>query len=225
VINGTRALAFDTSKARQLSLFRRLGADIPATRVVHRRADIAAAAAELRFPVLVKADIGGAGAGIERFDYPDLLQAAAETGATPAGVNGITLIQEYAPARGGRMTRIETLEGRFLYAIDIEGAGGTFDLCPADACLAQPGKPQITMTRAEPPAELIALTERIAQEAGLDVGGVEYLIDDRDGVARFYDLNALSNFVARPMEVLGFDPHEQLTDFLVRQIARRREAA
>ena len=30
----------------------------------------------------------------------------------------------------------------------------------------------------------------------LDVGGIEYLVDDRDGEHYFYDINALSNFVA-----------------------------
>jgi hypothetical protein len=44
--------------------------------------------------------------------------------------------------------------------------------------------------------------------AGLD------LIDDRDGSVLFYDINGLSNFVARPIEVLGFDPHDDLVEWL-----------
>jgi hypothetical protein len=48
------------------------------------------------------------------------------------------------------------------------------------------------------------------------------VIDDRDGAARFYDINALSNFVARPLEVLGWDPHERLVDQLERAIADRK---
>ena len=46
-----------------MSLIARLGLKGPATRVAHRQADMPAAAEGLRFPVLVKADIGGAGAG------------------------------------------------------------------------------------------------------------------------------------------------------------------
>ena len=67
--------------------------------------------------------------------------------------------------------------------------------------------------------------EAAAQAAHLDVGGVEYMVDDRDGTARFYDLNALSNFVANPMQVLGYDPHERLVDLLEREIALTRKAA
>ena len=61
--------------------------------------------------------------------------------------------------------------------------------------------------------------------AGLDVGGIEYMIDNRDGRAKFYDLNALSNFVAKPLEVLGFDPHDNLVDFLIGEIAARARMA
>ncbi len=223
VLNGTPALQVDASKARQISLIRRLGLLAPETRVVHRRADLARAARGLRFPVVVKADVGGAGAGIVRYDSPDALAEAADAGATPMGVNGVALAQEYAPRRHGRITRIETLAGRFLYAIDIASDGQTFDLCPADARDA--GRPPVAITRADPPANLIAAAEAIARAARLDLGGVEYLIDDRDGTARFFDINALSNFVSRPLEILGWDPHERLVDFLVGVIGERRAAA
>jgi len=220
VLNGVEALQIDASKARQLSLIARLGLLAPASRVVHRRADLTAAAAELRFPVVVKADIGGAGAGIVKYDTPEDLGAAARAGETPVGVNGVAVVQEYAPRRDGRITRIETLNGRFLYAIDIASAGDTFDLCPADACAID--RPPVVFTQAEVPASLIAAAEAIAGAARLDVGGIEYLIDDRDGSARFYDINALSNFVANPLDVLGWDPHERLADFLQDVIGRAR---
>ncbi|MDA4834856.1 hypothetical protein NY536_25805, partial [Enterobacter hormaechei] len=76
VLNGTAALAIDTSKARQLALIASLGLAIPATRVVHRAADVPAAAAAIGFPLVVKANIGGAGAGIVRFDDMAALSAA-----------------------------------------------------------------------------------------------------------------------------------------------------
>ena len=58
-----------------------------------------------------------------------------------------------------------------------------------------------------------------ANAMNLDVGGIEVMIDDRDGVPRFYDINALSNFVAQPLNVLGWDPHEKLIDWLDTLIA------
>jgi hypothetical protein len=52
------------------------------------------------------------------------------------------------------------------------------------------------------------------------VGGIEYMVDDRDGRLVYYDVNALSNFVADARNVIGFDPHERLVDFLVAEATK-----
>jgi glutathione synthase/RimK-type ligase-like ATP-grasp enzyme len=215
VVNGAEVMAIDASKARQLALIASLGLAIPETRVVHRAADIEAAAATLAFPLVVKANIGGSGAGIMRFDNMAELRWAVAEKQLPVSVDGVLLVQDYVPARGGTITRIETLNRNYLYAIDIAG-GGAFDLCPADACVADSN---ISMKAADPAPELVAAVEKIAGAMNLDVGGIEVMIDDRDGTPRFYDINALSNFVAQPLNVLGWDPHEKLIDWLDTLIA------
>ena len=50
--------------------------------------------------------------------------------------------------------------------------------------------------------------------ADIEIGGVEYMIDDRDGQRYYYDINALSNFVADAPRVIGFDPFQKLVDYL-----------
>ena len=214
VVNGADVLAIDASKARQLSLIASLGLAIPATRVVHRAADVPAAAQAIGFPLVVKANIGGSGAGISRFDNLAELRYAVDAGELPTSVDGVLLVQDYVPARGGAITRLETLDRRLLYTIEVNG-GGAFDLCPADACVEGSG---ISMRAVDPAPDLARAAEAIATAMNLDVGGVEVMIDDRDGVARFYDINALSNFVAKPLDVLGWDPHDRLVDYLIRQI-------
>jgi glutathione synthase/RimK-type ligase-like ATP-grasp enzyme len=212
VLNGAEAIAIDSSKARQLSLIAGLGFGVPATRVVHRREDIMAAARDMAFPLLLKANIGGSGAGIVRYDRREELAEAVREGFLPTSVDQVLLLQDLVPPRGGTIVRVETLGGDYLYAIEVESGGG-FDLCPADGCGTN------GVTAVTPPAALIDAAERIARAVGIDVGGVEYLIDERDGLARFYDINALSNFVANPLDVLGWDPHERLVDFLEQAIA------
>lgn len=221
VINGTPALAIDASKARQLSVIQSLGLDIPATRVVHRQADIVAAAKTLRFPVIVKVNIGGSGAGVSRYDTLQELEQAVADGATPKSIDSIILVQEYVPARDQHMVRMETLNGKFLYAISLNTDGGTFDLCPADVCLID--KPKVTVSEYKPDQDAIRAVEAIARTAKLDIGGIEFMIDDRDGARRFYDINGLSNFVADPLNVLGWDPHETLVDYLIQAINDTRE--
>jgi len=224
VINGADVLAIDSSKARQLSLITSLGYAIPETRVVHRARDLLAAAVGMAFPLLVKANIGGSGAGIVRYSSLDELRSSIADRMVPQSVDQVLLVQDYVPPRGGTIIRLETLGGRFLYAIEVESRGDSFDLCPADACVAQPGRAAIRMTAVTPSPEIIEAAERIARATGLDLGGVEVVIDDRDGAPRFYDINAMSNFVADPLKVLGWEPHDRLIDFLEAQI-KGREAA
>ena len=218
VLNGLEVLAVDSSKARQLSLIAGLGLAVPETRVVHRREDILRAAEGMTYPLVLKVNIGGSGAGIVRYEDRDSLEKAVAERFLPESVDGVLLVQDYVPARGGQIVRLETLGGRFLYAIAID-TGGSFDLCPADACVAAPGREAIAMTAVEPGPALVEAAERIAAAAGLDIGGVEVVVDARDGVPRFYDINALSNFVANPLDVLGWDPHERLVDYLEAAIA------
>ena len=44
---------------------------------------------------------------------------------------------------------------------------------------------------------------------------MEYLVDARTGVPTFYDVNALSNFVADAPNVVGFDPFVDLVELIV----------
>jgi hypothetical protein len=71
----------------------------------------------------------------------------------------------------------------------------------------------------QPPREVIADVERIMQHAGIEIGGVEYITDDRDGQRLYYDINALSNFVADGKNVIGFDPFAKLVDWLEAEAA------
>jgi len=214
VLNGADTLALDSSKARQLSLISSLGLATPRTRIVHRARDLVRAGSDMAFPLLVKVNIGGSGAGIVRYATLAELEQSVSDGTVPDSIDKVLLVQDYVPPRGGTILRIETLGGRFLYALEVASGGDSFDLCPADACVAQPGRAAIAMRAVTPPAPVAEAAERIARAAGLDVGGVEVVIDDRDGTPRFYDINALSNFVAKPLDVLGWDPHDRLVDFL-----------
>ena len=224
VLNGADVLAIDSSKSRQLSLISSLGHAVPKSAVVHRVRDLADAAEGFEFPLIVKANIGGSGAGIVRYASRQELLASIEQGTIPRSIDGVLLVQDYVPARSGVITRIETLGGRFLYAIEVDSGGDNFDLCPADACVAQPGRAGVRMTAVTPPQEIIRAAEQIAHAAGLVVGGVEVIIDDRDDTPRFYDINALSNFVADPLNVLGWDPHDRLVDFLQAAVKGRMAA-
>ena len=222
VINGSEAFALEISKAAQLSFLQSLDAAFPRSRVINCASETKRSAAELGFPLIVKPNIGGRGAGIVRLNSDADLDRAISDGRINLGIDHTALVQEFIPARGGHIVRVETLGGKFLYAIKVFTSGEDFNLCPAElcrtedatTCLADSPKPGLRVERLTPPANVIDAVEQIVGAAGIDVGGVEYIIDDRDGRLLFYDINALSNFVADGSQILGFDPHARLVDYL-----------
>jgi hypothetical protein len=223
VLNGHDAYLLELSKVRQISLLAELDISHPRTRVIDDPARAVEAAAGLEFPVLVKPNVGGSGAGITSYASPDEL-ADAEI---DLGVDGTALVQEQLPAEGDAIVRIEILDGRLLYAIRLLLMPGSFNLCPADYC-ELPGIADGVSGRGlpvegfDPPAAVVEDAKRIVAAAGLDLGGVEYLVNARTGEPTFYDVNALSNFVADAPNVVGFDPFVDLVDLIVARAGGRR---
>ena len=238
IVNGLDAWRLEISKSAQLDLFERLGVPYPKARVINHASQAVAAAEGLRFPVVVKPNIGGSGAGIQRFDAMADLAAAVAAGSVALGMDDTALVQEFLPARGGHITRLEILQHQLLYAIAITPPKGHgFNLCPADICQVDdelppptapspnpslevcPVKPAMQIEAAAAPAEVVSQALAISRAAGLDVCGIEYLVDDRDGRHFFYDVNALSNFVTDAPRIVGFDPFERLVDAIEGRVA------
>src|SRR5919202_2812706 len=117
VLNGRRAYELELSKARQVALLASLGVDHPRTRVFSSGEQAPAAAAALTFPVIVKPNVGGRGAGIRSFATPEELAAAAPT--LDLGIDGVGLVQEQLPAAGDAIVRVEILDSELLYAIKV----------------------------------------------------------------------------------------------------------
>jgi hypothetical protein len=232
VVNGQKAFRYETSKALQLSLLESLGLPYPKSRVINSPADAVAASDGLRFPVVVKPNIGGSGAGVTKFHNQEQLGQAALENRLDLGLDNTALVQEFIPARGGHIVRVEVVGCKFLYGIKVHLTGETFDLCPADICRTTGGeelqraacpldapKTGIRVEGYTPPDEIVHSVERIMTAANIEVGGVEYILDDRDGQLYFYDINALSNFVADGPKVVGFDPFVRLVDYLEKEAA------
>src|SRR5882672_8311965 len=80
VVNGSTVYSFELSKATQLDLLEGLGLPYPKARAINNPSLAVEAAKSLRYPVLVKANIGGSGAGIVRYDSEAALAGAVDRG-------------------------------------------------------------------------------------------------------------------------------------------------
>lgn len=231
VLNGYEAYVYEFSKARQLSLFERLGLSYPRARLINHPSQATSAAAGLTFPVLIKPNIGGSGAKIVRFNTPEELKTASETGAIDLGIDHIALVQEYLPAEGDCIVRVEIPNGTHLYAIRLFLSPEEFNLCPADYCRSPETEQQeeenssgladgvsgrgVPVEACTPPSFVLDDVKRITAAAHIEAGGVEYLVNTRDGHVYYYDINALSNFVANAPQVVGLDPVPRLVDYIL----------
>lgn len=213
VVNGAAAYDLEISKLRQLELFRRAGARLPRTAAANCPEQLLRVARRLTFPVFVKPNCGGAGAGVQRFDTPQQLEQAASS--VDFGADHVALVQEHIPSRDGACYRIEILDGQLLYCLKVMRDGATYNLCPADACA--PGS-RAVFARCEPLPEAETIALNLARLGHIDLCGIEYIIDHRTGEPVFYDLNVLSNFVAGARDIVGFDPYDRLVDYLGRRL-------
>lgn len=236
-VNGLDTWRLEISKSAQLDLFEQLGVPYPRARVINHAGRAVEAAEGLRFPVVIKPNIGGSGAGIQRFDTAAALAGAIAAGEVTLGLDDTALVQEFMTAERGSITRIELLQHELLYAIRITPPKDHgFNLCPADICQVEdvelppaptaslevcPVKPAMQIEAATAPPEVVRLAQQISRAAGLDVCGIEFLVDERDGRPYFYDVNALSNFVTDAVNIVGFDPFERLVDVLEERLAQR----
>jgi len=236
VVNGSRAFTHETSKALQLQVLESLGLPYPKARVINHVSQALEAAEAIGYPVVIKPNIGGSGAGVEKFTSKDELRRAVEEKRLYFGIDSVALIQEAFTPRDNIITRVEVVGGQYLYAIQIHLTGNDgYNLCPGDICQSTTGeellrtacpvdapKNGLKVEGYEPPPRVIEEVERIMEVSGIEVGGIEYVIDDRTGRQLYYDVNALSNFVADPDRVIGFNPYARLADFLIAE-ARRHE--
>ena len=214
VLNGRRALALEMSKARQLAALEQHGLRTPPTCVVSGGPGALIEAAEtMPLPFVAKPNRGGKGLGVRRFDtrgaFADYARSEDFAAASP---DGLTLLQPYIEAREPIITRCEFVGGRFLYAIRADTSEG-FELCPAEACRvdAQDAAPLFVL-REDVDARFIQQCERFTQAVGLDVAGLEF-IEDAEGRAFVYDINATTNYnpdVERAAGVSGADAVAQL---------------
>src|ERR1700738_2874453 len=228
VVNGSRAFTHETSKALQLSLLEKLGLPYPEPRVINHASQAVSSGEAVGYPLIVKPHIGGSAAGIKRFSSRAELQAAVDEGSLQFGIDNTALVQECFTARDGIITRVEVLGGKHLYAIQIHITGETFDLCPADICKNTKGeeltriacpvdapKTGMTVEAYEAPPRVIANVERLMHEAGIEVGGVEYVIVVQIGRFVYYDINALANCEVEPERIVRSNPYLRWADFLI----------
>ena len=201
VINGSRALDLEISKARQYAALETAGIRTPDTVLVAGKALLEVAARQ-RFaegPFILKPNRGGKGLGVRLFHTADALTGYLDGADYEPPVDGLHLLQQYVRAPVPLITRAEFVGGRFMYAVEVDTSDG-FELCPADVCAVG----DASCPAGEAPRAKFTIIDDIdpnlkrrceAFLAANDIGvaGIEFIADGA-GVVYTYDVNTNTNY-------------------------------
>ena len=228
VLNGTRALTLELSKAAQHLALEACGIRTPQTIVVVGQDQLLRAAAQFDGDFIVKHNRGGKGLGVEKFSGVVELAArlhdcAMDDPAMDKPVDGTYLVQQYIRSPQNFITRCEFIDGEFLYAVKVDASEG-FELCPADVCLPQQAVCDVPAT-ATPKFQVIQNFESPLLEAYLRflkhneiaVAGIEFIVD-ASGQAYTYDINTNTNYNAQAESAVGKSGMRQLACALTRRL-------
>ncbi len=211
VVNGSSAFALEVSKVRQHAALIEAGIRTPRTLgVVGGSAALRSAARQLAPPFITKHNQGGKGLGVQLFRSHTAFESFLDTGDWVSSPDCVDLVQQYIQPAEPFITRVEIVDGRFLYAIRSSTEQG-FELCPADACQIDEGafcpapglseRPPAPSDRFQLRTDLTA-DDPLVQELvaftrahGLGLAGIEF-VQDAAGHRWVYDINGTSNYNA-----------------------------
>jgi D-alanine-D-alanine ligase-like ATP-grasp enzyme len=230
VINGSRALDLEISKARQYAALEAAGICTPATVLVAGK-DLLVEAARQRFgggPFILKPNRGGKGLGVRLFHSPGALADYLAGPDYEAPVDGLHMLQQYIRAPVPLITRAEFIGGRFAYAVEVDTSDG-FELCPADVCAVgeafcpagEEPRAKFTIIDGMEPG-LNRRYQAFLSANGIDVAGIEFISDER-GAVYTYDVNTNTNYNPEAEARAGRSGMDTLARYLGAELSSLRE--
>lgn len=211
IVNGSRAAEIFSSRTRQLAAIAAAGLPFPRTHAVSSTGQLLKACSNLSFPILLKGNQPHT--PVLRFESEDALIHAYLQDKLVATGEHTWLIQECIAPKGNHIVRIETLNGRFLYAVKLYITGNERTGWPLQA--------KVEAFTPEP--ELILAAETLARTALIDIGAVEYLTDRRTNDVLFFSIRPHTSVFSTPAVELHTKPFERIADYLEGRVSKVKE--
>jgi len=205
VINNSRALSLEISKSLQYKELESFGIKTPKTIYCSNKESILKSANVFTKPFITKHNRGGKGLGVKLFSNKKELDSYVSSGNFEPSIDGITLLQDYIDASPKVIKRVEFVNSKFLYTLEVDASEG-FELCPAcpedqndipqqqivgEFCPTTGNKFKIIKNYEM--NELIKKYEKFIAANGIEIAGIEY-ITDKKGEVYTYDVNTNTNY-------------------------------
>ena len=205
VINNSRALSLEISKSLQYKELESFGIKTPKTIYCSNKESILKSANVFTKPFITKHNRGGKGLGVKLFNNKKELDSYVSSRNFEPSIDGITLLQDYIEANPKVIKRVEFVNSKFLYTVEVDASEG-FELCPAcpedqndvpkqqiagEFCPTTGNKFKIIKNYKE--NELTKKYEKFIAANGIEIAGIEYIIDNK-GEIYTYDVNTNTNY-------------------------------
>ena len=205
VINNSRALSLEISKSLQYKELESFGIKTPKTIYCSNKESILKSANVFTKPFITKHNRGGKGLGVKLFNNKKELDSYVSSRNFEPSIDGITLLQDYIEANPKVIKRVEFVNSKFLYTVEVDASEG-FELCPAcpedqndvpkqqiagEFCPTTGNKFKIIKNYKE--NELTKKYEKFIAANGIEIAGIEY-IADKKGAIYTYDVNTNTNY-------------------------------
>ena len=205
VINNSRALSLEISKSLQYKELESFGIKTPKTIYCHNKESIIKSGKVFSKSFITKHNRAGKGLGVKLFNNKKELDSHVSSNDFEPSIDGITLLQEYIESKPKIITRVEFVNSKFMYAVEVDASDG-FELCPActdepidvpetqffgEFCPTIGNKFRILKNFKE--NEIIKKYEKFIKANGIEIAGIEY-IKDKDGITYTYDVNTNTNY-------------------------------
>ncbi len=198
VINDENALALEVSKSLQYLKLNKVGIKTPRSIFCSNKKQLLEASDNFNKKFITKHNRAGRGLGVKLFNNKDELKQYLDNPLFENSIDGITILQEYIDADPKVIHRMEFVNSKFLYAVQVD-AGNSFELCPCDSknntVIGQSNNPDgnkfmILKDYKNPDIEKY---EKFLKKNNIEIAGIEY-ITDKLGVKYTYDVNTNTNY-------------------------------
>ena len=218
IINDGSALALEVSKSLQYLKLQEAGIKTPKSIFCSSKKQLLDAAESFKKPFITKHNRAGRGLGVKLFENKKDLKSYLDDPLFENSIDGITILQDYIDANPKVIHRIEFVNSKFLYAVQVD-AGNSFELCPCDS------KNNISENKSNNPDGNkfmiiknyenpdIEKYESFLKKNNIEIAGIEY-ITDKTGQRYTYDVNTNTNYNTVAEKKVNKDGMLEIAKFL-----------
>ena len=198
IINNSKALILEISKQAQYRELENYNIRFPQTFYCNNKDSLLENSNNFDKPFITKHNRGGRGLGIKYFNNTSELEKYVSSSQFQPSIDGITLLQEYIVAEPQIITRVEFVNSKLLYAVQVDATEG-FELCPADPCNLEDKYCPINsdgnkfMILKDYKNDEIFKYQSLIKSNGIEIAGIEY-IKSKNGQCYTYDINTNTNY-------------------------------